>query len=242
MAGILTRGRERRSARQPDVRSVWAACSALLDYPTEALLASLDDIAALGDPDLDAVIGQLRSRPLPKLQQEYVQTFDHTRKCALYLTYFSYGDTRRRGLALIRFKDAYRAAGVEIDTDQELPDHLCVVLQFGALVDRDGALRLLEEHRAGVEMLRLALANWDDGAGSPWHGVLQAVCGTLPSLRGEEAEAVRRLVEQGPPAEEVGLDAYGADPTTTSPPLIAPARIPVGAPHDDGGPVRMVDQ
>ncbi len=238
MAGLLTRNRERRSARQADPRPVWAACSALLEYPTEELLASLDDIAALGDPHLDTVVAHLRSRPLTELQQEYVQTFDHTRKCALYLTYYAYGDTRRRGLALVGFKETYRAAGVELGgepgTEEELPDHLCVVLQFGALVDRDGAWRLLNEHRAGVEMLRLALAGWDDGAGSPWLGALRALCETLPTLQGDEAEAVRRLIEQGPPAEEVGLQPYGADPMSArdaSPPVIAPARIPVGAPR-----------
>ena len=34
------------------------------------------------------------------------------------------------------------------------------------------------------------------------------MCATLPALRGDESEAVRRLIEQGPPAEEVGLEGY----------------------------------
>ena len=156
-------------------------------------------------------------------------TFDHTRKCALYLTYFAYGDTRRRGVALVQFKQAYRRAGVEWDeAAEELPDHLCAVLQFGATVDADGAWKLLNDHRAGIEMLRLALSGWrnDDGTiGSPWAGAVLALCATLPTLQGEEAAAVRRLVEEGPPAESVGLAAYGTDP------LISPATIPVGAPQ-----------
>jgi nitrate reductase delta subunit len=216
-----------------DARPVWAACSALLDYPTQDLLDSLDAIAALvpTNDTLDGVIAHLRSHDLRALQEEYVQTFDHTRKCALYLTYFSYGDTRRRGVAMVQFKQAYRKAGVEFDPqdDDELPDHLCVVLQFGAEVDPDGAWRLLNDHRAGVEMLRLALAAWDDGAGSPWLGVLQAVCDTLPELQGDEADAIRRLIEEGPPAEEVGLQTYGTDPM--SQPVIASPQIPVGAPR-----------
>jgi nitrate reductase delta subunit len=221
-----------------DVRPVWAACSALLDYPTQELLDSLDAIEGLvpGNEALCGVIAHLRSRELRLLQEEYVQTFDHTRKCALYLTYFSYGDTRRRGVAMVQFKQAYRRAGVEFDPqeDDELPDHLCVVLQFGAEVDAEGAWRLLNDHRAGVEMLRLALAAWDDGAGSPWLGVLQAVCGTLPELKGDEADAIRRLIEEGPPAEEVGLQGYGTDPMTnptSSSPLISSPQIPVGAPR-----------
>lgn len=212
------------------VRPVWAALSVLLDYPTAELVSSLDALEALvpGNAHLAPLLTHLRDTDLRSLQQDYVATFDHTRKCALYLTYFSYGDTRRRGMALVQFKQAYRAAGVEWDESTgELPDHLCAVLQFGAEVDAEGAWRLLGDHRAAVEMLRLALTGWrnDDGTtGSPWAGALLALCDTLPALKGDEADAVRRLVEQGPPAEEVGLGGYGA-------PLIASATIPVGAPR-----------
>ncbi len=221
----------RKHQRQQDLAPVWAACSALLDYPSEELVASLDAIEALvaDNEHLASLTGYLRDNDLATVQKEYVTTFDQTRKCALYLTYFAYGDTRRRGVALVEFKQAYRRGGVEWDEDcQELPDHLCAVLQFGATVDQDGAWKLLNDHRAGVEMLRLALTNWrnDDGTtGSPWAAAMTALSATLPSLQGDEADAVRRLIEEGPPAENVGLDAYGTDP------LIASATIPVGAPR-----------
>jgi nitrate reductase delta subunit len=209
----------RRHRRPESCERIWGAASVLLDYPTAELLASLDELAQeaaeVGSDDLLGLIEFLRSRPLTQLQQAYVQTFDHTRKCALYLTYFAYGDTRRRGVALVRFKQAYRRGGMAWDEDcGELPDHLCAVLQFGATIDPEVGWRLLNDHRAGVEMLRLALASWrnDDGTvGSPWLAAVAAVVGTLPELAGDEADAVRRLIEQGPPAEEVGLAPY--DPT-----------------------------
>lgn len=225
-------------ARDADAVPVWAVCSVLLDYPTEELVSSLDDLKSLV-PDNEHLVGlvqHMRGATLAELQQDYVVTFDHTRKCALYLTYFAYGDTRRRGAALVQFKDAYRRGGVEWSEEHgELPDHLCAVLQFGATVDATVARELLEDHRAGVEMLRLALSGWrnDDGStGSPWAAALVAVCDTLRQLDGDEADAVRRLVEQGPPAEEVGLSGYGADPAlATGPALISTATIPVGAPR-----------
>jgi len=232
--------RLRRRPTRPDAQAVrtWAVCSALLDYPTQGLLDSLDDLEALvpGHPDLLPLLDHVRHTPLALLQQDYVATFDHTRKCALYLTYFAFGDTRRRGAALVQFKEAYRRAGVEWDdTLGELPDHLCAVLQLGATVDSDVARSLLLEHRAGVEMLRLALTGWrnDDGTtGSPWAAALVALCDTLPELAGAEADAVRRLVEKGPPAEEVGLAGYAADPALAAgPALISSATIPVGAPR-----------
>ena len=218
-----------RRDRRADEVKVWAASSLLLDYPTVDLIAALDDIAALvpGHPSLTPVIAHLRGTPLRELQEEYVATFDHTRKCALYLTYFAYGDTRRRGVALLHFKEVYRASGVAWnESTGELPDHLCAVLQFGATVDDDAARRLLLDHRAGVEMLRLALARWrrSEGRGlsSPWLGAVTAICDTLPTLQGDEADAVRRLVEQGPPAEEVGLETYGSKPViATTIPVVA---------------------
>lgn len=219
-----------RGRRKGDVRPVWAAAAALLEYPSAELVASLDDVEALvpDDEHVSPLLAHLRAGDLLALQQEYVETFDHSRKCALHLTYAAYGDTRRRGLALLSFKQAYREAGVVWDeATGELPDHLCAVLQLGATVDVDAARQLLEDNRVGVETLRLALTGWrnDDGStGSPWAGPVRAVCETLPTLPGDDADLVRRLVENGPPAEDVGLQGYGADP------LIASATIPVGAP------------
>ena len=228
----------RQQHRSVATRNIWAACSALLDYPTAGLRSSLDDIHALvpANAPLDRLLAHLRSGDLGELQAEYVETFDHTRTCALYLTYYAYGDTRRRGVALLRFKQAYRQGGVRWDDAcGELPDHLCAVLQFGATVDADVAWQLLNEHRAGVEMLRIALARWrnhDGSVGSPWHGALRALCDTLPRLAGDEAEAVRHLIEKGPPVEEVGLGGYGADPGLVGgPTLISGSTIPVGAPR-----------
>lgn len=221
------RARDAHTLSVDERRVAWALCSALLEYPSADLLARLDDLtAAAGElpgacrAPLLAVIDHLRGNDLMALQKQYVETLDHTRKCSLYLTYFNYGDTRRRGVALVEFKQAYRRGGVEFDDSDELPDHLAVVLQFGAQVDHDGAWQLLLDHRAGVEMLRLALTGWDDGAGSPWGHVLVALCATLPPLKGEEADAVRRLVEQGPPAEEVGLEPYSFDPSLSPEPPV----------------------
>ena len=111
----------RSHARPAGVERSWAAAAAVLDYPTAELVASLDRVEALvpGHAELVPLIEHLRTTSLRDLQEEYVATFDHTRKCALYLTYFAYGDTRRRGVALVQFKQAFRAAGVQWDEDAE---------------------------------------------------------------------------------------------------------------------------
>ncbi|WP_307825133.1 hypothetical protein [Streptomyces sp. M2CJ-2] len=79
--------------------------------------------------------------------------------------------------------------------------------------------RLLTEHRAGLELLRLAL----DDDGSPWAHVLDSVSATLPALAGDDREAVLRLAAQGPPEEQVGLDPY-ASPVFLPDPVVGGPR------------------
>ena len=55
--------------------------------------------------------------------EHYVAVFDMKRRCCPYLTYWTHGDTRNRGAALVRFKQVYRASGA-VPRDDELPDHL----------------------------------------------------------------------------------------------------------------------
>lgn len=182
----------------------------VLDYPTVELIAGLPSLRAavteLPEPAQSALTGtldHLEGTPLTQLTVDYVESFDMRRRACLYLTYYGHGDTRQRGVALLSFKEAYRTAGLEL-TDEELPDHLCVLLEFAATRDPEVGLRLLLEHRAGLEVLRLALID----ACSPYAGALVAVCSTLPPLVGDEREAVARLAAQGPPDESVGVEPY----------------------------------
>ena len=65
---------------------------------------------AVGDP-LHRLVAHQAATPLLELQADYVATFDLRRRNCLYLTYHLNGDTRRRGLALWRFPDAYLSRG-----------------------------------------------------------------------------------------------------------------------------------
>lgn len=193
----------------------WQSASLLLGYPDEATLANVPMVrAAL--PKLPAPIREsfedflahLESTPLIDLQRDYVETFDNRRRCNLFLTYFAHGDTRKRGMALLRFKQTYLRSGFVLDTDTpeggELPDHLCVVLEYAATIDQRLGRELILDHRAGLELLRLSLRDLR----SPWSSLVDAVCATLPSLRGDERDAVHRLAAEGPPEEEVGLAPF----------------------------------
>lgn len=203
-----------------EIRTTWQLASVLLDYPTPELVCrvpalrdALADVAPDARARLTAYLDRLEWENLARLQSQYVDTFDVTRRCALYLTYYTCGDTRKRGVELVRFKQAYRDAGAAYD-HEELPDHLGVVLEFGATVNHTVAWKLLCDHRVGVELLARALTDRD----STWAPVLRALRATLPALDGTDEEALARLIAEGPPSEQVGLElpGYALDPRLQS--------------------------
>lgn len=226
--------------------AVWQCVSLLLEYPEPALMERLDLLAevaaelppAAGEP-IGALVAEMKGRALRDLQVEYVDTFDVTRKCSLHLTYFTDGDTRKRGVSLVQFKQAYRRAGVHLSDEQsELPDHLCILLEFGAGHDPDTAWRLLNDHRVGIELLHRAL----ERRTSPWRRATGALRATLPALGGDDEDALRRLIAEGPPSEQVGLDSspYAAfDPALDDPGQRHPlAQVPsMTGPAGAAGPV-----
>ncbi|NKY86800.1 nitrate reductase molybdenum cofactor assembly chaperone [Nocardia veterana] len=193
-----------------DRRLVWRISSLLLDYPGPDTLAMLDDLseaaATLPEPvraDLGRLLTHLAGTEPLVLARDYVETFDLRRRASLHLTYYAYGDTRKRGMALLRFKHAYRHAGAEL-SDHELPDHLPVLLEFAATVDPIGGERLLGEHVPVLEMLRLSLTD----SRSPYADALAAVLSTLPPPTTADRRRIAELAAQGPPDEDVGLEPY----------------------------------
>ncbi|WP_280442422.1 nitrate reductase molybdenum cofactor assembly chaperone [Nocardia brasiliensis] len=198
-----------------DRRLVWRIAALLLDYPSEQLLAMTDELldAATELPPtvrepLLGFLAHIRGAAPLDLAAEYVRTFDMRRRSSMHLTFYAYGDTRKRGMALLRFKHAYRQAGVELG-DEELPDHLAVLLEFAATVDPIGGERLLGEHVPVLELLRLSLSD----SGSPYAGVLATVLATLPPPTTADRRRIAELAAQGPPEEEVGLEPFAMDPT-----------------------------
>ena len=125
-------------------------------------------------------------------------------------------------MALLRFKQTYRRAGLELD-DDELPDHLCRACWSSP----PPSTRRRRGTCCSTTAPGSSCCGWRCAtAGSPWAAVVEAVCATLPPLRGDEREAVRRLAAEGPPEEEVGL---------------APFAPPEYMPEPDAGPPLPAD-
>lgn len=197
-------------------RTAHMAASLLLDYPAASRRASFSLVEAVTAqlPEglreaFGAFFAEVAGWTQGELEAHYTATFDEKRACCPYLSYYAAGDTRRRGMALVRFVEAYRAAGWQTASG-ELPDHLPTVLEFSARTGSPAAAELLGAHREGVEVLRTALRK----LGSPYRHVLDAVCRSLPEVDEATLERFRALIAEGPPTELVGL---GSVPVALAP-------------------------
>ena len=204
---------------EDQARIVYMMISVMLDYPGEGFVDKLNAVEA----QLDAVplpvaahivefVDFARVNGQRALEEHYVETFDQRRRCSLFLTYYAVGDTRQRGTAILAFRQTLAQLGFESARD-ELPDHLCVVLEAAALSAPtlfDASTEVLAAHRDGIEVLRSAL----EGLDSPYRFLTTALCQTLPEIDPETAESYQELIRTGPPAEMVGIGTPLPFPTS----------------------------
>ena len=197
----------------PDARVVRQVASWCLSYPDADLLgrspllrrAVAEQPSPL--PGMTGFLDHLEGTPLPVLQRTYVEVFDLSHRHVLHLSYWTDGDTRRRGEVLAGFKRVYRDSGWLVDLRGELPDHLPTVLEFAAVVDPAAGERLLQQFRPSLELLRLALVE----RGTPYAGVVAAVCDTLPGASPADRAAVMAMAGRPRPTETVGLGPSPGD-------------------------------
>ena len=189
---------------------IYQAASVCLSYPDDTVLGAAPLIAAAlqeSAPSAAASFAPLltwwKETPAEQVQEAYVETFDMSKRHALYLSYWTDGDTRRRGMVLADLKQRYRDAGLAVSGTGELPDFVPLVLEFARHRPDEGAA-LMQEYRASLELIRIALAE----RGSPYAEVVAAVCATLPGRSPEDRQQAMALAAAGPPTESVCLEPY----------------------------------
>jgi nitrate reductase delta subunit len=163
------------------------ALARLLDYPTESLVAHLDELAGVLDAapvkparrgGLQPLLERLRTADLLDAQERYIDTFDRGRRTSLNLFEHVHGDSRDRGQAMVDLLEMYRAAGIELDTDQ-LPDYLPAFLEYLSLLPA----REAREHLAEVTHLVRAVGGVLAARASDYAGAFDL----LLALAGEPA-------------------------------------------------------
>jgi nitrate reductase delta subunit len=129
-------------------------------------------------------------------EARYVELFDRGRSTSLHLFEHVHGDSRDRGPAMVDLAKTYESAGLHLE-GRELPDHLCVVLEFASTQPPKVAKAFLGEMTHILQAIFSALRQ----RGSAYATLLAAVL----ELAGQKVEAV-------PVAPEESLDATWAEP------------------------------
>lgn len=167
------------------------ALALLLSYPDQALRSQLPqlldviDAEALVPParriELRALAAELL-RPDPmEVEARYVETFDRGRATSLHMFEHVHGDSRDRGPAMVDLVQTYEKAGLLL-APEELPDHLCVVLEFASAQPDRLARAFLGEMSHILSAIFSALLQ----RGSAYAAVIAAVL----ELAGEKVQAV----------------------------------------------------
>jgi respiratory nitrate reductase gamma subunit/nitrate reductase molybdenum cofactor assembly chaperone len=130
------------------------------------------------------------------VESRYVELFDRGRSTSLHLFEHVHGDSRDRGPAMVDLVKHYEAAGLFFD-GKELPDHLCVVLEFASTQPPAQAREFLGEVAHILQALFTALRQRESAYASLVAGVLE--------LAGQKAEAV-------PVTPDEALDASWEEP------------------------------
>lgn len=201
----------RADRRQSERANAYKLCSLALQYPDDELIAGRSELATAAAKLPRGAIAEalglffawfVQTPPI-ELAQHYVKTFDLHKRTGLYVTFYSHGDRRERGLVLLRLKQLYRAAGLP-PAGPELPDYLPLMLEFAAAAAPEQGDHVLREHRPALEVIRLSLHDQN----SPYEHVLDAVCELVGGLSAPERLSLDRLLAQGPPQELVGLEPF----------------------------------
>ena len=190
------------------------ALARLLAYPDEQLRSELgllvdaiDEEAALPAArraELRALaIGLQRLDPM-EIESRYVETFDRGRATSLHLFEHVHGDSRDRGPAMIDLAQTYEKAGLFL-SPEELPDHLCVVLEFASTQPPQVAKSFLGEVAHILNAIFSALLQRE----SPYAAVIAAVL----EMAGEKPQAVP--ITQDEPMDESWAEPQAFDGCST---------------------------
>ncbi|WPZ19099.1 nitrate reductase molybdenum cofactor assembly chaperone [Geobacillus subterraneus] len=134
-----------------------------------------------------------KTKAIDELCELYVRTFDLSDRTTMYLTYYLFGDQKERGQALLKLKEAFRRAGLEL-TEDELPDYLPLMLEFAAVAPVNDAKNVLLAHHKAIKGLadRLQEVNHPyffvlDGCLAGMDAFLEETNGADIPMRAEEA-------------------------------------------------------
>ncbi len=136
---------------------------------------------------LRGFLSYLRDTTPGQMEEIYTRTFDLEPSCCLYVGYYLFGDTARRGLFMAQLKEEYEHSG--FSQARELPDHLSLMLRFlGSGCGREKAEELIA--LCILPAMEKMLRQLDDSH-NPYHGVLRTLWLVLDKMKRNEASERR---------------------------------------------------
>lgn len=187
-------------------RHTLRALALLLSYPDKKLRAVLPLLADAIDgeaalpvnrrSEIRALAAEMLMADPMAVESRYVELFDRGRSTSLHLFEHVHGDSRDRGPAMVDLLKHYEAAGLRFD-GKELPDHLCVVLEFASTQPAAQAGEFLGEMAHILQAIFSALRQRESAYASLVAAVLE--------LAGQKVEAV-------PVTPDEALDEAWAEP------------------------------
>lgn len=154
--------------------------------------AFLEEAFAAGHPGYGHVHTywqQMQAFSLEEIQENYADTFDFHKDCALYMTYFKFEDAKERGQMLAKLKLLYEMYGLEMP-EGELPDFLPLMCEFLYAADWLGDPK-------APDNFRMLIAIFEDGTyhllqalnrlESPYYHLIKGLRETLKACAEQEA-------------------------------------------------------
>ncbi len=173
------------------------ALALLLAYPDAALRAQLPQLVDAIDAEgavpaarrleIKAMAAELARMAPMAVEARYVETFDRGRATSLHLFEHVHGDSRDRGPAMVDLAKTYEKAGLFMGAD-ELPDHLCVVMEFASTQPAKLAAEFLGEMEHILTAIFSALLKRE----SPYATLVAAVL----ELAGQKVQAVPVVADE----------------------------------------------
>lgn len=180
-----------------DNRYSLRALAMLLGYPDATLRANLSQLIEAIDTEgavpaarrleLKALAAELTRMDPMEVESRYVETFDRGRATSLHLFEHVHGDSRDRGPAMVDLAQTYAKAGLMMGPE-ELPDHLCVVLEFASTQPPQLASDFLGEMEHILTAIFSALLKRE----SPYATIVAAVL----ELAGQKVQAVPVVADE----------------------------------------------
>jgi len=202
--------------------------SALLTYPSDELVAAVDELKsvlmreALLKPRqlaaINALIDDIATRDLFDAQGRYIMLVDRTRSLSLHLFEHVHGESRDRGQAMVDLIKLYEDGGYT-PTTSELPDFLPLFLEYAATRTPAEAIELIGQPGHVLAAIRERLAK----RSSSYEAVFAALVALSKTRLDEAALAALRAEPDPEPDDLEALDAAWEDEEVTFGPGAATA-------------------